>query len=125
MKKSLLILGFLIAFSNVINAQQVSIYKIDTVASSNGMTINAPWYFKVNTACLENIDGNWFINSYVVTYLDILNIVPIKNDSIPSFNAISIPESDYNSLSNPELGTKYIEGNLKNIYGINNVTKIE
>ena len=98
-------------------------YKIDTTSWSNGMQMDSPSYFVINSAPIE-IDTaiGAFMLLYSTNFMDSLRKNRIYNDSLKSPLIITISQADYDNLSNPEIYDKYVRDNrLKVIYGTSNV----
>ena len=101
-------------------------YKIDTTGYSNGLEIPAPFYFCINSLCAE-IDPTTGFNLYSYSYnlSDTINEIKILNDSIPSLKKYPMSITDVDTMTLDQMVESYIKKNLEDIYGVNNISKIE
>ncbi len=101
-------------------------YQIDTVSYSHGLQVPSGWYFSVNSLTAE-IDSSkgFLLQSYTVNSLDINRNTKVSNDSIPNMKVYQMSLEHVETLTLNEMVIEYVKKNLDEIYGVNNVTKLE
>lgn len=127
MKKLLLLLAFITlglnfnAQSNLDSAALIT-YQIDTLGSSDGLVIPSGFYISITGFNLQK-DGGYYYVATIQTYLNTEEVRNIKNDSFKNGKRFYIEPSDL-TISPILIFRNTVKAYLDNIYGADNVTKL-
>jgi hypothetical protein len=101
-------------------------YQIDTNSYSHGLQVPSGWYFSVNslTAEIDSSQG-FLLQSYTINSLDINRNTKVSNDSIPNMKVYQMSLEHVETLTLGEMVEEYVKKNLEEIYGVNNVIKLD
>ena len=101
-------------------------YQIDTISYSHGLQVPSGWYFSVNslTAEIDSSQG-FLLQSYTINSLDINRNTKVSNDSIPNMKVYQMSLEHVETLTLGEMVEEYVKKNLEEIYGVNNVIKLD
>ncbi len=115
-------------FSQEISGVSVPIvtYKVDTTATSHGLTIPSPFYFSVSSLTAEvDTSIGMFLQSYTITSTDSNCVNKISLDSIPGVKIYPMPVNVVDTITLGGMVEKYVKQNLIDIFGENNVSKFK
>jgi len=126
MKKLFLILAlFAFAFNATAQTTPIVTYKISTTGYSNGLTIPSPFYFSVNTLGAEIGATGFSLYSYSVNTTDSAGTVKVVNDSISQLKIYPISVAEVDTMTLDQMIESRVKQNLIDVYGSENVSKVE
>lgn len=112
------------AQDNNLDSVKLVTYQIDTTGYTHtGLEIPEPFYITITEFALERNNG-FYYTATSMTYTDTANVMTVHNKDFNYSKRYYIPASALSTFTPVQIFNNTVRLDLKNIYGANNVTKL-